>query len=103
MPLGIGHFRKWSKRFMRHAGLTRLRLFIRDPLTQLVVGLILVGTGTADVIHDILSTKQSWRIGVHHGVIVLGLMQILQNVPQMVEGFERWFEAVEVKDTKNDL
>ena len=80
---------------MRHPSFVRLRHFVQHPLTKLVVGLILVGTGTAEVIADLVATDRSWRIGAHHGVLVLGLMQVLQNIPLLVDGMTRWFEATD--------
>jgi len=76
----------------------RLRLFVQNPLTQLISGLILVGTGLAEVIEDLASTARTWRIGAHHGVIIFGLLQVLQNIPLVVDGMERWFRATESDD-----
>ncbi len=84
---------------MLHRHLVRLRHFVRNPLTQLVVGLILVGSGIAEVVYDLANTDKTWQIGVHHGVIVFGLLQVLQNIPPMVDGIERWIEAIETKDS----
>lgn len=83
---------------MRHPRLMRLRLFVQNPLTQLISGLILMGTGLAEVVEDLASTARTWRVGAHHGVIVFGLLQVLQNIPLVVDGMERWFRAMEADE-----
>ena len=87
---------------MQRAHLIRLRRFVQNPLTQLCVGLILVGTGTAEVVEDIINTHRTFRIGVHHGVIIFGLMQVLQSIPPLVDGIDRWMSAVETKQAQRD-
>lgn len=84
---------------MRHPALVRLRRFVEHPLTQLVVGVVLAGTGMVEAIGDLAATDRRWRIGVHHGVILLGLLQVLQNLPLVVEGLERWFDATDASDS----
>lgn len=86
---------------MPHAHLIRLQMFVQHPLTQLCVGLILFGTGMTEIVDDLISTRQSFKIGVHHGVVVLGLMQVLQNIPPLIDGLERWLDSVEKKDEKS--
>lgn len=85
---------------MRHPRLMRLRLFVQNPLTQLASGLILMGTGMAEVVEDLASTARTWRVGAHHGVIIFGLLQVLQNIPPVVDGLERWFRATETDDSE---
>ena len=75
--------------------LKRLRAFVKHPATQLVSGLVLVVSGLAEVIYDVMSAEQSYRLGVHHGVLLFGLVQVLGSLPELIEGIDRTVEAIE--------
>ena len=75
--------------------LKRLKAFVRHPATQLATGLVLVISGMAEAIYDLMSAEHSFRLGVHHGVALFGLIQVLGSLPELIEGIDRTFEAVE--------
>jgi hypothetical protein len=75
--------------------LQALQRFVKHPATQLATGLILLVSGGWEVVLDFLSAEHSFRLGVHHGVALFGLIQILGSLPELVEGIDRSFEAIE--------
>lgn len=75
--------------------LRRLRNFVRHPAPQLATGLVLVISGMAEAIYDLISAEHSFRLGVHHGVALFGLVQVLGSLPELVEGMDRTFEAMD--------
>ena len=75
--------------------LQRLKAFVKHPTTQLVTGLVMVITGLSAVREDLVNAEHSFRLGVHHGVLLFGLVQVLGSLPDLVDGLERAFGAAE--------
>jgi hypothetical protein len=65
------------------------------PGTHLLVGLILIVTGALEAYDHIAEESRGFRVAAHHGIIILGLFQVLQSLPHLIEGLERWFQAFE--------
>jgi len=80
--------------------LLKLKAFAQHPLTQLVTGLVLLITGLTQAIDDILHAEHRFRLGVHHGVLLLGLVQVLGSLPSIVEGLDRYFRSLESRERK---
>jgi len=78
-----------------HPFLLKVKAFAQHPLTQLVVGMILLISGLGQAIDDILHAEHSFRLGVHHGVALLGLVQVLGSLPSIVDGLDRYFRSVD--------
>ncbi len=78
--------------------LKRLKAFVRHPVTQLVTGLVLIISGMAEVAYDFMDAEKNFRIGVHHGVLMFGLIQVIGSLPDLLEGIDRTFEAVEKRE-----
>ena len=72
-----------------------LKAFVKHPATQLVTGLILLISGGTEVVLDFISAEHSFRLGVHHGVAVFGLIQMLGSLPELLEGIDRSVEAID--------
>ena len=77
-----------------------LKAFIKHPATQLVTGLVLLISGGWEIALDFMSAEHSFRLGVHHGVALFGLIQVLGSLPELVEGLDRAFRAVERRREK---
>src|SRR4029453_15216930 len=75
--------------------LRRLKAFAKHPATQLITGLILLISGGYEIVLDFMNAEHSLRLGVHHGVAVFGLIQVLGSLPELVEGLDRSFKAME--------
>ena len=80
--------------------LKALKAFAQHPATQLITGLVLLISGGWEVVLDLMNAEQSFRLGVHHGVALFGLIQILGSLPEVVEGLNRSFEAIEKRQEK---
>lgn len=78
-----------------HTALRKLKAFVKHPVTQLATGLILMISSGWEVVLDFLNTEHSFRLGVHHGVALFGLCQVMGNLPDVVIGLDHSFEAME--------
>ena len=76
--------------------LSRLKAFVDHPVTHLVIGLALITTGGMDLYADVIDESRRFRIGAHHGIIILGLTQALSALPDVTHGLERWLLAAEI-------
>jgi len=75
--------------------LQRLKALVKHPYTQLFTGMVLIVSGLFEVWDDIMNARNSFRLGVHHGVVLFGIVQILGSLPDLVEGLDRTFGAEE--------
>lgn len=71
----------------------RLKAFVNHPGTQFASGLVLLISGGSEAIRELVEAKHSFQLGAHHGVLVMGLTQMLGNLPELVEGIERFVRA----------
>lgn len=58
-------------------------------------------SGAIEIWYDIESTEHSFRWGVHHGVAIFGLVQVLGSLPALIDGTDRAFTAIE--ERQNEL
>jgi hypothetical protein len=72
-----------------------LRRFIRHPLTELCVGLILIASGLIEAYDTVLDDLHHLRVRVGHGVVILGLVNVLASLPAVIEGIEHWLSPFE--------
>ena len=72
-----------------------VKKIIHNPLTELATGLILLISGLATAYYEFTDAEHSFRLGVHHGVAVWALVQVLGSLPDLIDGIERSFAAVE--------
>ena len=77
--------------------LRTLKTAIEHPATQLVTGTILLISGLASAYYDFTSAEHTFRLGVHHGVLLWGLVQVLGSIPNLVEGIDQTIQAAEKK------
>jgi hypothetical protein len=73
--------------------LQRFRAVIDHPVSHLRVGLILILTGVVEA-YDGLA-EGSGRLRAHHGIVILGLFQVLLVLPHVISGLEKWVRAFE--------
>ena len=72
-----------------------LRRFIRHPVTELGVGLILIASGLIEAYDTVLDDLHRLRVRVGHGVVILGLANVLASLPAVIEGIEHWLSSFE--------
>lgn len=77
--------------------LPRLRAIISSPYTQLMTGVILLVSGCATTYYEFAEVDHSFRLGVHHGIVIWAAVQILGSLPDLIEGIDRSIDAIETK------
>lgn len=71
----------------------KLKRFVKRPSTKFAVGMILVFTSSAEVIEDLTDDVPGVKIGAHHGLLVLGILNAISSIPDLVEGLEKTIEG----------
>ena len=56
----------------------RLKVIVDHPVTHLLVGLALMTTGCMQIYDDLVGDSQQFRVGVHHGIVLLGVIKRCQ-------------------------
>jgi hypothetical protein len=82
---------------IRHLSRTsqRVKRFVEHPFTKLTVGLILVTTSSVEIYHSFYDDLNHLRLRVHHGLLLLGFVNVLAAVPGLIEGLERFLNGRE--------
>ena len=85
---------------VRRAGKLRrlahaLKHFVDHPVTKLAVGLILIVSGLIEAYDTVLDDLHRLRVRVGHGVVILGVVNVLASLPEVIEGIERWLSYLE--------
>lgn len=68
--------------------LSLLQRFVENPWVNIVVGLILLGSGLSEAWDTLWEDLRTGNIGAHHGAIVYGLFHALKYLPDVFEGSE---------------
>jgi hypothetical protein len=75
-----------------------LRRFVNHPATQFGVGLILIASGLIEAYDTILDDLHHLRVRVGHGVVILGLVNVLASLPGVLEGIEHWLSYIDGRE-----
>ena len=75
-----------------------LKRFVDHPMTKLGVGLILIASGLIEAYDTVLDDLHHLRVRVGHGVVILGLVNVLASLPAVIEGIEHWLSYVEGRE-----
>ena len=78
-----------------------LRRFIRHPVTEMAVGLILIATGLIEAYDTVLDDFHRLRVRVGHGVVILGVVHVLASLPAVIEGIEHWLSSFEGRQDRH--
>lgn len=69
---------------------SRFVRFVRNPYTNLFVGVALIISGMGETIEDLRSGfDDGFVFAVHHGMVVFGLFKVLSTIADVIEGLER--------------
>ncbi|HZL91681.1 MAG TPA: hypothetical protein VFB96_25140 [Pirellulaceae bacterium] len=77
--------------------LHKVKAVVEHPATRLATGAVLLASGLASAYYDLTSAERTFRWGVHHGVLLWGIVQMLGSLPDLVEGIDRTIQAAEHK------
>jgi hypothetical protein len=75
-----------------------LKRFVDHPVTKLVVGLILIVSGLIEAYDTVLDDLHRLRVRVGHGVVILGVVNVLASLPEVLDGIERWLSYLEGRE-----
>ena len=68
-----------------------LKRFVDHPVTKLGVGLILIASGLLETCDTVLDDLHHLRVRVGHGVVILGLVNVLASLPGVTRPGPRSF------------
>jgi hypothetical protein len=74
-----------------------LKRFVDHPVTKLVVGLILIASGLIEAYDTVLDDLHRLRVRVGHGVVILGVVNVLASLPEVIDGLKHWLSYVEAR------
>ncbi len=76
-----------------YGGLRRLEATAKSPYVELVVGLVLVTTGLFEAGETLFADIAEGDVGVHHGIIVLGIVHAIKALPGAITGLALLMDA----------
>jgi len=76
-----------------HKFLKRLEAIAKSPYVELVVGLILVATGIFEAGESLFEDIAEGDVGLHHGIIVLGIAHAIKALPGAIAGMALLIDA----------
>jgi hypothetical protein len=79
-----------------------LKRFVEHPVVKLGVGLILIASGLIEAYDTVLDDFHRLRVRVGHGVVILGLVNVLASLPEVIEGITRWLGYLEQKEQASE-
>jgi hypothetical protein len=77
-----------------------LKRFVDHPMTKLGVGLILIASGLVEAYDTVLDDLHRLRVRVGHGVVILGVVNVLASLPEVIEGIEDWLGYLEGREDR---
>ena len=75
-----------------------LKRFVDHPMTRLGVGLILIASGLMEAYDTVLDDFHRLRVRVGHGVVLLGVVNVLASLPDVIQGIEHWLRYLEGRE-----
>jgi hypothetical protein len=74
--------------------------FVENPITIAVKGLMLVGIGLSQASKTLMHDIEHQQLRVGHGLMIIGLFNILESLPHIIDGLEASKRYLELKDKK---
>ena len=79
-----------------------LKRFVDHPVTKLAVGLILIVSGLIEAYDTVLDDLHRLRVRVGHGVVILGVVNVLASLPEVIDGLKHWLSYVEGRGERRE-
>jgi hypothetical protein len=73
-----------------------IRRLLKHPVTDVFVALILIATSLTQGWGTIISDLVHFRPGVHHGVLLFGLVTLVGTLPDLIDGLDRMSELKKI-------
>jgi hypothetical protein len=67
--------------------------FVKNPWTNLLVGVILFTTSLYEALGSFYDDISQMHLGVHHGIMLFGLLTMLKSIPDIYEGLELMYAS----------
>jgi len=68
-----------------------IRAITDSPLIKFTTGMVLLTSGLDEAIETIFADLSALELGAHHGVMVLGFVNVLSSLPDMLDGLSSTF------------
>ena len=72
-----------------------IRVVTNSPWLKFTTGVVLLTSGLDEAIETLFADLSALEMGAHHGVIVLGFVNVLSSLPDMLDGLTGTFLAHE--------
>jgi hypothetical protein len=79
-----------------------LKRFVDHPVMRLLVGLILIASGLIEAYDTVWDDFHRFRVRVGHGVILLGVVNVLASLPEVIEGIEHWLSYLDGREDRGE-
>lgn len=64
----------------------KLGRFLKSPPMNMILGMALLFVGSMELAETTLEDVLGFEIGAHHGIMLIGLVQGLKALTEMIEG-----------------
>ena len=65
---------------------------VGHPLTQLTVAGVLMATSFFEASETFIDDFSEFRVRATHGLLLVGLWQVVRTIPDLIDGIERYLE-----------
>lgn len=79
-----------------------VRRLSASPWLKFLTGVVLLTSGLDEAIETLYADLSSLELGAHHGVMVLGFMNIFTSLPDMFDGLFATFLVEEPAETADE-
>ena len=76
---------------LRQSVANGIRAVTDSPLIKFTTGMVLLTSGLDEAIETIFADLSALKLGAHHGVMVLGFVNVLSSLPDMLDGLSSTF------------
>jgi hypothetical protein len=97
----VGHQTKVSERRVKIA--RAIQSFVDNPIVILLKGLTLILIGLSGAWHTLVDDIVHGHIRLGHGLILLGVFNVLDSLPHLVGGLEATQRYLETQNAKAGL
>ena len=75
----------------------RIRVFVENPLTNMVKGVVLMAIGLIDASRTFHEDIDHGHVHVGHGLVIIGFFSILGALPHFLEGLDASARYLELR------